>query len=79
MEPLVRRLADLQLGEQGSIVFMTPDSRSRLSRLSGLGVVPGNTLRLVQKRPSVVVEVGATTLALDRTIADEIYVKRSSR
>jgi DtxR family Mn-dependent transcriptional regulator len=79
MEPLVRRLADLQLGEQGSIVFMTPDSRSRLSRLSGLGVVPGNTLRLVQKRPSVVVEVGATTLALDRTIADEIYVKRSGR
>jgi DtxR family Mn-dependent transcriptional regulator len=79
MEPLVRRLGDLQLGERGSIVFMAPDSRVRLSRLSGLGVVPGNTLRLVQKRPSVVVEVGATTLALDRAIADEIYVKGIGR
>ncbi len=76
MEPLVRRLADLKLGESATIVFMAPDSRSRLSRLSGLGVLPGNILRLVQKRPSVVVEAGETTIALDRAIADEIYVKR---
>lgn len=76
MEPLVKRLSDLRLGESGAIVFMAPDSRSRLARLSGLGVVPGGTLRLVQKRPSVVVEVGQTTLALDRAIADEIFVKR---
>jgi DtxR family Mn-dependent transcriptional regulator len=78
MEPLVRRLSDLRLGESGTIVFMAPDSKSRLSRLSGLGVTPGAVLRLVQKRPSVVVEIGATTLALDRIIADEIYVKRTA-
>jgi DtxR family Mn-dependent transcriptional regulator len=76
MEPLVKRLGDLRLGESGTIVFMAPDSRSRLARLSGLGVVPGGTVRLVQKRPSVVVEVGQTTLALDRAIADEVFVKR---
>lgn len=78
MEPLVRRLSDLRLGESGTIVFMAPDSKSRLARLSGLGVIPGVTLRLVQKRPSVVVEIEATTLALDRIIADEIYVKRTA-
>jgi DtxR family Mn-dependent transcriptional regulator len=77
MEPLVRRLSDLRLGESGTIVFMAPESKSRLARLSGLGVTPGATLRLVQKRPSVVVEAGATTLALDRIIADEIFVKRA--
>jgi DtxR family Mn-dependent transcriptional regulator len=77
MEPLVRRLADLPLGGAGSIVFMAPDSRSRLARLSGLGVIPGAVLKLIQKRPSVVVEVGQTTLALDRAIADEIFVKRT--
>jgi DtxR family Mn-dependent transcriptional regulator len=77
MEPLVKRLSDLRLGESGAIVFMAPDSKSRLARLSGLGVVPGGLLRLVQKRPSVVVEVGETTLALDPGIADEIFVKRT--
>lgn len=77
MEPLVRRLANLSLGEQGTIVFMAPGSRARLARLSGLGVVPGSTVRLVQKRPAVVLEIGATTVALDRVIADEIYVKPS--
>ena len=79
MKPLVRRLADLNLGQEGSIVFMAPGSRGRLARLSGLGVVPGSKVRLVQKRPSVVLEIGATTLAIDRVIADEIYVKRSDR
>ncbi len=58
---------------------MAPGSRGRLTRLSGLGVVPGSKVRLVQKRPSVVLEIGATTLAIDRVIADEIYVKRSDR
>lgn len=77
MEPLVKRLADLRLGEHAVIVFMAPDSKSRLARLSGIGVVPGGTLRLVQKRPSVVIEVGQTTLALDPEIADEIFVKRT--
>lgn len=76
MEPLVKRLSDLRLGESGTIVFMAPDSRTRLARLSGLGVLPGGVLRLVQKRPSVVVEIGETTLALDPGIADEIFVKR---
>ena len=55
---------------------MAPDARSRLARLSALGVVPGGHVRLVQKRPSVVLEVGETTLALDREIADEIFVRR---
>jgi DtxR family transcriptional regulator, Mn-dependent transcriptional regulator len=77
MVPLIGRLADLKLGTEGTIVFMTPDSRSRLARLSGLGVVPGSTVRLIQKRPSVVLEVGQTTLALDRVIADEIFVRRA--
>lgn len=76
MEPLIRRLGDLRLGEGATIVFMAPDARSRLARLSALGVVPGGHVRLVQKRPSVVLEVGETTLALDREIADEIFVRR---
>jgi DtxR family Mn-dependent transcriptional regulator len=33
-------------------------------------------VRLAQKRPSYVIEIGETTLALDEEIAKEIYVKR---
>jgi Mn-dependent DtxR family transcriptional regulator len=38
----------------------------------------GVELRLQQKRPATVVAVGETTLALDRDIVSEIYVKKVS-
>ena len=76
VEPLVRPLPELKLGEQGRVVFITPKSKGRLERLSSLGLTPGSVVRLAQKRPSYVIEIGETTLALDEEIAKEIYVKR---
>jgi DtxR family transcriptional regulator, Mn-dependent transcriptional regulator len=76
MEPLVRPLPDLKLGEDGRVVFITPKVKGRLERLSSLGLIPGSRVRLAQKRPSYVVEIGETTVAIDEEIAKEIYVKR---
>jgi DtxR family Mn-dependent transcriptional regulator len=76
VEPLVRPLPDLKIGEAGRVVFITPKSRSRLERLSALGLIPGSIVRLAQKRPSFVLEIGETTLALEEEIVREIYVKR---
>jgi len=76
MKPLVIPLEELGLGEEGRIVFIAPKSHQRLDRLSTLGVVPGITLRMHQKNPSYVLQIGETTLALDREIVRNIYVKR---
>jgi len=76
IEPLVRPLADLKPGEEGRVVFIAPKSRPRLERLSDLGLIPGSVLKLAQKHPSFVLEVGETTLALDEEIVREIYVKK---
>jgi len=76
MEPLVRPLTDLKLGEEGRVVFITPRSRGRLERLGSLGLIPGSVVKLAQKRPSFVLEIGETTLALDDDFVREIYVKK---
>lgn len=76
IEPLVQPLEQLAAGRSARIVYIVPRDPSRLVRLSSLGLVPGATLRLEQKRPAVVVGLGETTLALDREIAGEIYVKK---
>ena len=76
MKPLVIPLEELGLGEEGRIVFIAPKSHQRLDRLSTLGIVPGITLRMHQKNPSHVLQIGETTLALDRDIVKDIYVKR---
>ena len=77
IKPLVTRLSDAVLSEEVRIVFITPKSRRRLEKLSSLGIVPGSRIRLLQKNPSFVLEIGETTVAVDKDITDEIYVKRT--
>ena len=76
MKPLVIPLDDLGLGIEGRIVFIVPKSHHRLDRLTTLGVVPGSVIRLHQKNPSYVLQIGETTLALDKEIVKDIYVRR---
>ncbi len=76
MKPLVIPLEELGLGEEGRIVFIAPKSHQRLDRLSTLGIVPGSILRMHQKNPSFVLQIGETTIALDREIVRNIYVKK---
>jgi DtxR family Mn-dependent transcriptional regulator len=76
MKPLVIPLEDLGLGDQGRIVFIVPKSHQRLDRLSVMGMIPGSIVRMHQKHPSFVLEIGETTLALDRDIVKDIYVKK---
>jgi DtxR family transcriptional regulator, Mn-dependent transcriptional regulator len=75
VRPLVTGLPSFELGATGRIVFIAPKFHDRMDRLAALGVIPGSTIRLHQRSPSYVIEVGETTIALDPEIAGEIYVK----
>jgi DtxR family Mn-dependent transcriptional regulator len=77
VEPLVQPLEQLPVGRSAKIVYIVPRDPARLTRLSDLGLVPGATVRLQQRRPATVIAFGETTLALDRDIAAEIYVKKA--
>jgi len=77
VRPLVTRLSDASLSVAVRIVFITPKSVKRLEKLSSLGIVPGSTVRLMQRSPSHVIQIGQTTIAVDKEITDEIYVKQA--
>jgi DtxR family Mn-dependent transcriptional regulator len=76
VQPLIIPLSDLKVGEKGTITFMAPRSLSGLQQLSTLGVIPGTIIRLYQRHPSYVIEMDETTIAIDREIAENIYVRR---
>jgi DtxR family Mn-dependent transcriptional regulator len=78
IKPLVVPLTELEIGEKGRIIFIVPKSHARLDKLGSLGLVPGSTIRIHQKRPAYVIEIGETTLGLDPEIVKEIYVKKAS-
>ena len=72
-----RTLADLRPGESG--VLEGIDGEPALAaRLTAQGLAPGVTVHLVQRSPSYVIEVGETTLALERRVADVIRVSTST-
>jgi DtxR family Mn-dependent transcriptional regulator len=72
--PLVQPLSELAIGSSGRIVFITQALHRRLDRLLTLGIQTGGVVRLQQSRPSVVLQVGETSVALDREICREIFV-----
>jgi DtxR family Mn-dependent transcriptional regulator len=72
---LICRLSDLVPGERGRVVLVAPRQRERLSQLADLGVTPGAVLALRQRRPSLVVEVDQTLLALEDEVAQGIYLQ----
>jgi len=77
-EPAVEPLDRLPEGQDARIVYIAPRNPQHLVRLSGFGVVPGALLRVQQRRPTAVLRVGETTLAVEPEIAGEIYVRRVS-
>ncbi|MBI3353738.1 MAG: metal-dependent transcriptional regulator [Nitrospirae bacterium] len=75
IKPLVQSLTSLQPGKDGRIVFITPRYHARLDKLGSLGIVPGSIVRVHQRKPSYVLKIGETEIALDEEIAKEIYVR----
>ncbi len=76
IKPLVVPLTHLEIGQRARIAFIAPRYHARLDKLSSLGILPGNTIKLHQIRPSFVIEVDETTVAVEKEIAEEIFVRR---
>lgn len=74
LRPLVTPLSEGSIGGVYRITFIASRSHRRLDRLCSLGVVPGADLRLHQRLPAFVVQVGGTDIALEPEIAADIFV-----
>ena len=76
LTPLVTPIAELNPGDEARIVFITPRSHALLDRLASLGIVPGSRIRLHQKRPTCVIQIGETDIAIDAEVARQVFVKQ---
>jgi Fe2+ transport system protein FeoA len=66
-------VADLRPGEQ-AVVERVVAEETLVVRLAAHGLVPGAALRLVERRPGHVVELGETTIAFEESVARSIHV-----
>lgn len=65
---------DLAGGDRAEVLHLEDADPERSNALAVFGLVPGCVVTLVQRRPSFVLQVGETLLALDAEIAGTIVV-----
>ena len=77
VEPIISSLDKLSDGEKGRIAYLLLKNHPELHQLLALGLVPGTEFKLHQTYPTYVVESGETTIALEKDIAEKIFVRRT--
>ena len=73
---VVVNLTSLSPGERGRVAYIKPKDHDRLHRLTSFGLTPGTVIELHQRSPAVCLRYEGTELAIDRDVAEDIFVAR---
>jgi ferrous iron transport protein A len=68
-------LGKMKPGQQGRIMCLHYIDAAYLHKLMALGVLPGETVMMLQTFPVYVVQIGYTQIALDRLLAESVEVE----
>ena len=67
-------LRELAPGERGKITYIKPGNHSSFHQLISFGLHPGVTVTVHRKNPAFCIKFENTELALDESVAENIYV-----
>ncbi len=73
---VIVNLKDLSPGEKGRIAYIKPKEHGRLHRLTSFGLIPGIVIELHQKSPAFCIRYEGTELALNKDVAEDIFVAK---
>jgi DtxR family Mn-dependent transcriptional regulator len=73
---IVFPLTELKTGETARIAYITTTHHPRLHKLLSFGISPGSTVKIHQKFPSLIIQSEHTELALEESVARDIFVRR---
>ncbi len=74
-QKIVSPLSQLDPGQKGKVAYIYAPESNKLQKLMAMGVLPGAPVNLIQSFPSYVFQVSQTQFAVDKEIADAIYVR----
>ena len=77
--PVVAPLSKMKSGTEGTVAYIASLHHHRLDKLAAFGLLPGVHIRLHQRQPSFVIQLGETTIAIDEETAADIYVRQGGK
>lgn len=72
---VVSALSQLSPGQSGTVAYIHAAEAEQFQKLTAMGVLPGAPIVLAQDFPSYVFHIRQTQFAVDREIAESIYVR----
>lgn len=72
---IISPLSALDKKDKGKIAYIHTKDQKKLQKLLAMGALPGSFITLVQKFPSYVFQTGHSQFAIDKDLADDIYVR----
>ncbi|MDD4899411.1 MAG: FeoA family protein [Candidatus Omnitrophica bacterium] len=70
-------LVELKIKKKGKVAYLRAKDRHQMQKLIAIGALPGTAIVLLQKFPSYVFELGHSQFAVDKELAQAIFVKVS--
>ena len=70
-------LTELTSGQSGEIAYLSANDDKKMQKLMSMGVLPGNSLKVVQTYPTYIFKVGHSQFAVDDSLAREIHIRES--
>jgi len=72
---VIRPLRDMEATDRGTIAYLATNDQGRLHKLMALGALPGLRISMIQQFPSYVFQIGQSQFAIDKEMAEGIYVR----
>lgn len=70
-------LSGLTPNAKGNIAYLQTKNKEQMQKLLSIGAIPGVHITLIQKFPSYVFKIGHSQFAVDKELAQKIYVTLS--
>jgi DtxR family Mn-dependent transcriptional regulator len=75
LKPLIEPLKNFPIGKKARIVFIKTSKGVVLHRLSSLGLYPGVVVNIRQHRPTPILSIGETDIALEPDLVEGIFCR----
>lgn len=73
---VVSSLIDLKANQKGKIAYLHTQDHKKLQKLMAMGIFPGAAVTLLQKFPSYVLQIRQSQFAMDKELAECIFVRK---
>ncbi len=71
----VRPLCDARPESEGAVAYLATKDNRKVQKLVAMGILPGANIKVIRQFPSYVFQVGYSQFAVDRPLAEVIYVR----